>query len=298
MSLAKEMIYAAKQCGADAVKVQNYRTEDFLLGNEADFAMFKKHELDMDRLRLLKEYADSLGILFHSTPTSGQGVLDLVDLGVTVFKNGSDFLGHHELIRIMAKTGGTVVLSTGMANDLEVKAAVNAFLTAGENRKLVVLHCTSLYPTPLEQSNIHRMLRLRSDDYLIGFSDHTEGVAASLLAVAYGACWIEKHFTLSKSLEGPDHRFSAEPAELSNLVSLIRQMEVCMRSFGSPDEKRDYRVSILAARDMPVGHVIGKADIRIARPGGGIEPHFAASLMGMRLTRAVVQGQVLTWSVL
>jgi N-acetylneuraminate synthase/N,N'-diacetyllegionaminate synthase len=252
----------------------------------------------MHKLRLLKEYADSIGILFHSTPTSGQGVLDLVELGVTVFKNGSDFLGHHELIRFMAKTGGTVVLSTGMADDLEVKAAVNAFLAASENRKLVVLHCTSLYPTPLEQSNIHRMLRLRSDNYLIGFSDHTQGVAASLLAVAYGACWIEKHFTLSKSLEGPDHRFSADPAELSTLVSLIRQMEVCMRSFGSPDESREYRLSILAARDMPAGHVIGKDDIRTARPGGGIEPHFAASLMGMRLTRAVVQGQVLTWSVL
>lgn len=313
MELARKHIEAAHRAGADAVKFQNYRTEDFLSDDsleytysnqgqeitESQFAMFKRCELSRDDLKMLAAYSKELGLQFVSTPTNAAGVADLVETNAVMLKNGSDYLQHLPLIEVMAKTGLPTVLSVGMANLAEIDDAVRAYRDAG-GEKLALLHCTSSYPTP--QDDVHlRKIQTLQDAFgcPIGFSDHSEGIVACLGAVALGACILEKHFTLNKNLPGPDHEFSMDEAELLELVTSVRLLE---RSFGDreigPTAKeltvRDsYRLSCVASKDLQKGHLIKKEDIAFRRPGNGLPPKSAKQLTGLTLTTACLQGEPL-----
>jgi N,N'-diacetyllegionaminate synthase len=312
LALAHRSIDAAKAAGADAVKFQNYRTEDFLSDRtltyryvsqgrevvEPQWDMFKRCELTVDGLRELREHCDRIGLAFFSTPTSEQGVADLVALGAPLLKNGSDFLSHHPLVRAMARSGLPTVLSTGMATLGEVDDSVRAFREAGGS-ELVLLVCTSAYPTPGEAVHLRRIPALRDVFGVpVGFSDHTEGIAAAVGAVALGACFIEKHFTLDKGLPGPDHRFSADEAELRSLVQAVRFVEAAL---GSPvlgptaaegEARSGYTLSCVAARALPAGHVVAEHDIALRRPGGGLPPRALPLIVGLRLCRPVTAGHV------
>ena len=313
MSLAHRMIDAAAEAGADAVKFQNYRTEDFLSDRsltyeyvsqgktirESQFDMFKRCELAPDSLRSLREHCDQRGIIFFSTPTSDEGVADLVRVGAPLLKNGSDYLIHLPLIRTMAQSGLPTVLSTGMATLAEVDEAVRAFREAG-GRDLVLLHCTSSYPTPPEDVHLRKIPALAAVfGCPVGLSDHTDGIVAAIGGVALGACFLEKHFTLDQTLPGPDHRFSADPSEFRTLVDAIRGLE---QSLGTsvigptPSEaagRTGFRLSCVASRNLRIGDPIADADIAFRRPGGGLPPAAVPWIIQRRLGRDVPRGKVL-----
>ncbi len=246
-ALARQMIDAAKMSGCDAVKFQYYDIADFMStrcefitvgrpGEEYSIrqeTLFKECQLDKAKLTWLKKHCDRVGIHMHATPTSAQGIKDLVELETGVLKNGSDFIQNLDLIKEMSETGLPTVLSTGMSTLKEIDAAVDAFSPGAysidrieRKERLVLLHCTSAYPCPDEQANIARVKGLHfRHACLTGLSDHTEGLPAAVLSVAYDAVWIEKHFTTDKNLEGPDQWFSADPAEMYTLVNAVRRAE-------------------------------------------------------------------------
>ncbi|MFA9462556.1 N-acetylneuraminate synthase family protein [Thiohalorhabdus sp. Cl-TMA] len=314
MALARESIAAAAEAGADSVKFQNYRTEDFVSDRalmfeytsrgekvvEPQYDMFKRCELDRDQLAMLKEEADRHGLDFHSTPTSVEGIRDLQAIGCSLLKNGSDYLTHLDLIGSMGETGMATVLSTGMATLGEIDDAVRAFRETG-NEQLILLHCTSSYPTPPEEVNLARLPVLGDVfDVPVGLSDHTAGTTAATGAAYMGGCWIEKHFTLDRNLPGPDHWFSMDPDELRTLVAKVREAEKMVGSacigptkseaFG----RRDFRLSCVAVDDLPAGHVLAPEDITFRRPGTGVAPAQASLLVGRKLSSAAPRGHVFT----
>ena len=312
LALARQTIDAARAAGADAVKFQNYVTEDFVSDTslmyeyvsqgkrvvEPQYDLFKRCELSACALQELKTYCDRQRVIFHSTPTSETAIRDLVRLKVPVLKNGSDYLTHLPLIRAMGQTGLPTVISTGMATLAEIDEAVRTFRETG-NEQLIVLHCTSSYPTPPKDVNLRRIPALAAAFHCpTGFSDHTDEIAAALGAVTLGACWIEKHFTLDKTLPGPDHRFSSDPAEFQALVRAVRLVEQSLGNPAitpSPSEmagRRDFRLSCVAARNLPAGHVLIPADIMFRRPGTGVVPGDVAALLGRPLARMVRAGHV------
>lgn len=310
MALAHREIDAAADTGADAVKFQNYHTEAFISDRsltyeyvsqgrtvvESQFDMFKRCELRREALRDLRQHCDERGVVFFSTPMDETGVADLVREGVELLKNGSDCLGHLPLIRCMARTGLPTAISTGMATREDIDDAVAAFRGAGGS-DLILLHCTSAYPTPAADVNLRKIPALaQAYDCLVGFSDHTDGIAAAVGAVTLGACFIEKHFTLDKNLPGPDHRFSADPTEFRALVDAVRFVE---SGLGSADLKparteqvarREFRLSCVAARDLPAGHILTVDDISFHRPATGLPPKMASELVGSKLARHVRAG--------
>ncbi len=216
-----------------------------------------------------------------------------------MLKNGSDFLTQLELIRAMGETGLPTVLSTGMAVRSEIEDAVEAFRGTG-NKDLILLHCTSSYPTPPEDVNLRRIPELvELFQCIVGFSDHTDGTAAAVVAAATGACFIEKHFTLDKMLPGPDHHFSMDPEELSTLVAAVRDTETYLgrAEIGpAPSEesgRQQFRLSCVAAHDLPAGHMLLPDDLVFRRPGTGLPPKAAAGLVGRTLSRNLGAGAVL-----
>lgn len=316
MDLAKETIKAAKDAGACSVKFQNYKTEDFLtddkltyeyenngkLIKESQQEMFKRCELSDEQVTELKNYCDSQGVVFHSTPTSFEGVNLLKKVGSVLVKNGSDFLTNSPLLRKMSQSGMAVVIATGMANEQEIEDAIKA-VKEGDNENLIVLHCTSSYPTKLEDVNLRRMLSIKEKfNCLVGLSDHSEGYLAAAAATSMGAVWIEKHFTLDKSLPGPDHRFSSNPTELKELIDAVRSVESAL---GSPiiepasseaEAREGYRLSCATARSIPSGHILEEKDIIFRRPATGIPPSQIMSILGKKARRDLESKAILTLS--
>jgi N,N'-diacetyllegionaminate synthase len=313
ISKAHKMIDAAADSGADGVKFQNYRTEDFIADRaltysypsrdgtvtESQYEMFKRCELPATALAELRRHCDERGVAFLSTPTSEAGIADLVDAGAAGVKNGSDYLVHLPLIKSMALSGLPTIVSVGMASLSEIDDAVRAYRAAG-GADLILLHCTSAYPAPYEDVNLRRIPALASAfDCPVGFSDHTEGTAAAVAAAALGACMVEKHFTLDKSLPGPDHWFSADAADVEDLVDGIRAAETALGSPSiGPTEseaggRRDSRLSCVAAADLPAGHRLAADDIAFRRPGTGLPPKDARHLVDRVLTHSVSVGHVL-----
>jgi N,N'-diacetyllegionaminate synthase len=316
INLAKEMIKAAKDAGADAVKFQNYHTEDFILDKkltyeynsegtkivESQFEMFKRYELSFEQIQVLKDYSDELEIIFFSTPTSLKGIEDLEKVGVSLLKNGSDFLVNLELINQMAKTGIPVIISTGMATLGEIDDAVRSFEQAG-GKELIILHCVSAYPTPAEEVNLNKISSLaKAFQYPIGFSDHTDGIVAAVGAVVLGACFIEKHFTLNKNLPGPDHHFSSDPKEFKELVNSIRFVEKSLgNSKISPTQKEEFnrntaRLSCVAKHRLKSGHIIQREDIAFSRPANGLPPKLLDILIGTNVKEDMELGEPFLFS--
>ena len=313
LDLAREMIMLAAKAGADGVKFQNYRTDDFFADRsmlyrdismvvevvESQYDMFKRYEMPREWLPELKKCCDENDVIFFSTPTSRQGIDDLLEIGSPLFKNGSDYLGNLPLISDFARSDIPTVLSTGMAEQVEIDAAVEAYRSAG-GTELVLLHCTSSYPTPLEAANVSRMNALK-DRYqcLVGFSDHTEGHIASGLAVAMGAVFVEKHFTTDRNLPGPDHMFSSTPSDFRKLFENIRLIEMITgdSSIVSADceqsSRYQFRLSCRASRPLPTGTVLARGDIAISRPGDGLEPSYLENLIGSTLNNPLEQGQAI-----
>ena len=311
INLAKESIDAAAHAGAHAVKFQNYKTEDFVTADdlpltykskgemvtESQYALFKRCELSRDNLIELSDFAASRNVMFQSTPTSLEGIEHLKMVRSPVLKNGSDFLTNHRIIKAMGESGLPTVLSTGMATLAEIDEAVRTFTSTG-NTELLLLHCTSSYPTPADEVNLARLDSLRAAfTRPVGFSDHTIGSTAAIGAVVKGAIWIEKHFTLDHNLPGPDHWFSMVPDDLARLVRDITSAEAMVGSsaIGPTNSemqgREQFRLSCVAARLLPSGRKLTSEDIAFKRPGTGIPPVHEKMLVGRTVTRQFSEGE-------
>lgn len=311
--LAYDSVLAAAEAGASAVKFQNFVTEDFLTDKsilhtykngdteitEPLYDICKRSEFKSEWIKPIKQLCDELDIIFTSTPTSEQGVDDLVLNGIKIIKNGSDYLTHIPLLKYMASKGETIIISTGMAYQEDIDNAVNAvqdFLSPGG--QLIILHCTSSYPTTPINVNLCKMGVLKERyNVTVGFSDHTEGWIAAVQAVTLGAKIIEKHFTLDKSLPGPDHWFSSNPEEFLELVNQVRFAEVRM-GFGDlkpaeseMDVREEWRLGLVWDRELTRGDFVARNDIAVRKPSNGFLPKDIDIIIGKKLSRNCVKGE-------
>jgi len=290
LDLAKKMIDTAKKCGADAVKFQSWITEETIAKGTAlpkymkatgcdgqtQYEMAQQWEFSHRDFQLLAQYAKKTGIDFLSTP-EGKTCIDwLEQIGVIAYKIASPDIINHPDIEYIAKTGKPIILSTGMATLDEIQSAVSLIKKMG-NKNIILLHCTSNYPTRLDDVNLNAMVTLKKKfRTLIGYSDHTPGDMVPAVAVALGACIIEKHFTLDKTLPGPDHKASLEPDEFEEMVKKIRLVEKILGSYVKaplPSETEMLTLTrkfILANKKILKGQVISGEDIAIKRTTNGI----------------------------
>jgi pseudaminic acid synthase len=310
-------IESAKRCGADAIKLQTYTADTLTIdSSEPDFIikgglwdgyrlydLYKLAETPYEWHHILFDYAKKIGLTIFSTPFDESAVDLLEDLRAPAYKIASFELLDHQLIRYVASTGKPMLMSTGMANINEIEEAVNIARESG-CKDLILLHCISNYPTPIEQANLRYIPDLAERFGVIsGLSDHTLGTTAAITAVALGACVIEKHFTLSRSDKGPDSDFSIEPSELTKLC---REANDAWRALGAVDYSRKeaeqkskiFRRSIYFVRDLPAGTKITKEDIRRIRPGNGLEPKFFDSIIGQTTATEIKTGTATSWDII
>lgn len=313
VAVAKRMVDAAITAGVDAVKFQAFKTDEFVADKkqtytyesrgkkvtEPMYMMFKRYELSEKDFRELFAYCKKRKILCFATPQNVSDMKMLLKLKTPLLKVGSDDLTNLPLMEAYARTKLPVIISTGMADLAEVRDAVGIFRRV-RNDKLVVLHCVSSYPAEAYELNLRRIKTLRDTfGTITGFSDHSKGVVAAIGSVAVGAQVIEKHFTLDKDMEGPDHRFSADPAELKALVEGVRYVE---KALGSPDvrpsmKEKEMRTlarrSIVAARALEKGERITRVMIEYKRPGNGLMPKYTDEILGKRTRRALKTGELI-----
>jgi len=315
LKLAVDLVQAAAEAGASAVKFQNYLTEDFIFDKslkftyvsqgkrvtESMFDLCKRCEMDPKWMPELKELSDKLGIDFLSTPTNINGINDLIDVGVKMLKNGSDFLNHLPLLKQMSATGLPIIISTGMANKDEVIDAIQAVRSGGTS-PIILLHCTSLYPTPLDDINLNRMLALKNTfDVPVGFSDHTHDSKAAIQALSLGACVFEKHFTLDHNSIGPDHWFSLDPDGLKKYVNDILDANTRLGSDkiepskGEANSCYEFRLSIRAKHDLKKGSMLSDDDLVFAKPYDGLAPKELPRIIGQILIKDIRRGDSIKW---
>ena len=306
---AFETIDAAKRCGADAIKLQTYTadtmtidcdTQDFMIeGGLWDgfklYDLYKWAETPYEWHDELFSHARKRGITVFSTPFDETAVDLLENLNAPAYKIASFEILDLPLIRYAASTGKPMIMSTGMASENEIEEAVAAVREAG-CKDLVLLHCISSYPSPMDQANLRQIPELAQRfNVLVGLSDHTMGTAASVAATALGACFIEKHFTLSRADRGPDSEFSLEPSDLQRLCADARDAWLALGQASFERQKAEkiskvFRRSLYFVKDLPAGHVIKPDDIRRIRPGMGLPPKYFNEVVGKRTARRISFG--------
>ena len=315
IELAKELIDAARNAGADAVKFQTFKAEKVVTQNAekaeyqkettekgSQYEMIKKLELTEEDFNDLADYAKKKNIVFLSSPFDKESVDLLDEINVPVFKVASGEITNFPLLTHIAKKGKPIILSTGMTTLGEVEEALNVIRSEGVE-DIILLHCVSDYPAKMKDVNIRAMETLKHAFKLpVGFSDHTLGITVPIAAVALGACVVEKHFTLDKNLPGPDHKASLEPNELKEMVKAIRDVEKALgdgikRPTENEDEvKRVVRRSIVARVDIPDGTIITGDMIEVKRPGTGIEPKYMKMVVGKRAKINIKKDDLITWN--
>lgn len=307
LALAKKLVEVAAKAGADLVKFQTFKADRLVTeaaqkapyqevtfgAGESQYAMLRRLELSNEAHQVLLEHCQVHGIGFLSTGFDIESVDFLASLGVRLFKVPSGEITNLPYLRHVGAKRGEVILSTGMATLGEVEAAINALEQAGTARSnIIVLHCTTDYPAPMEAVNLKAMLSIQAAFQLrVGYSDHTEGIAIAPAAVALGACVIEKHFTVDRDLPGPDHRASLEPSELAALVQSIRAVEAALgdgvkrMTAAEVHNKPAARKSIVAARAIAPGELFSTQNLAIKRPGTGTSPMRWDEVLGQRAPR-------------
>ena len=294
IELAKKLIDVAVDAGANAVKFQTFKATNLVSKDaqkaeyqkqttdkaESQFDMLKKLELDVDTHKELISYCKQKNIMFLSTPFDHDSIELLNDLGLEVFKIPSGEITNLPYLRHIGKLAKQVVLSTGMADIGEIEDALDVLIEAGTKKEnITVLHANTMYPTPMEDVNLKAMVTIGNTfDVAFGYSDHTLGIEVDIAAVAMGASCIEKHFTLDKTMQGPDHKASLEPDELKAMVQAIRNIELalgCSTKKPSKSEtpnKAIVRKSIVAKEAIKKGEILSKENLAVKRPSNGISP--------------------------
>jgi len=314
LDLARQLIRVAAEAGADAVKFQTFRADALVTADapkadyqtrltdsgESQYDMLRRLELSADAHRELMAYCRDHNVLFMSTPFDESGADFLAELGVTVFKIPSGEIINLPFLSHVARLGKPMIVSTGMSRLGEVETAVETIRQAG-NAAMVLLHCVSNYPADPADTNLRAMHTLATAFGLpVGYSDHTLGIEVALAAVALGACVIEKHFTLDRTMPGPDHQASLEPSELAAMIRGIRTVEAALGSgykVPAASEQNTAQVarrSLVAAQDIPAGTVLTESMIAIKRPGTGLPPAMRPYLVGRRARADIPAGSLIT----
>ncbi|WP_300316687.1 pseudaminic acid synthase [Idiomarina sp.] len=314
LTRALETITEAKKRGASAIKLQTYsadtmtidsKKDDFLIkGGPWDgynlYELYQWAQTPFDWHKAMFEHARNIGITAFSTPFDETAVDLLEDLNAPAYKIASFEMTDIPLVKYVAQTGKPMIMSTGMASEDEIEESVAAARDAGA-KDLVLLHCISSYPAPIEQANIKQMQRLAERFNTIpGLSDHTLGTTASVAAVALGASVIEKHFTMSRADKGPDSGFSIEPDELERLCKESNDAWLSLGKSGFERQTAEqgnkvFRRSIYFVRDLKAGDVVTDKDVRRIRPGFGIEPKFYDHVVGKIVKNDVERGTPTKW---
>lgn len=315
LRLAKQLIDAAAMAGVDYVKFQTFKTANLVSPtaqkadyqvantgtNDSQYEMLKKLELTEAQHRELITYCQQKNIRFLSTAFDLDSIDLLWDLGIRLFKIPSGEITNLPYLRKIGAYNTEVIVSTGMCVMSEIEDAIGALVAAGTAReKVSVLHCTTDYPTAMEDVNLRAMQSIAQQLKVpVGYSDHTLGIEVPIAAVAMGACIIEKHFTLDRNLPGPDHKASLEPSELKAMVSAIRNIE---QALGSAEKKPSAaemknmlvaRKSIHLAKDLPAGHKLTETDLIMKRPGDGISAMKLDTIIGKILQQDLSQNHKL-----
>ncbi|MFC1478504.1 N-acetylneuraminate synthase [Candidatus Margulisiibacteriota bacterium] len=304
-----------KKGGADAVKFQTFKAEN-LVTQQAKTAVYQKEnakytsqydmlktlELSYDDFKTLSDYAKKKDIIFLSTPFDEESAAFLNSIGIPVYKIGSGEVTNLPLLKKIAGFKKPIILSTGMSSIPEIKKAVRTLIGNGTSQ-LALLHCTSNYPAQIRDVNLRAMDTLKKTFKLpVGYSDHTEGIEVSLAAVARGAVVVEKHFTLDKSLPGPDHKASSDPAELAAMIEGIRIVETAL---GSADKKilksevpvkKVAQKSIVALETIPAGTIVTEEMITVKRPAGGIAPADMSKVVGGKAKNTIKKDECIKWA--
>jgi len=308
--LAKEMLHAAVECDVDVVKFQNFDADKLILKHvlpkphlrslyKSQHERFRSIELSETQLIDLAELTNKYGKIFMSTPSDPDGV-DFIDTIALAIKIGSDDLTNLPLIRHTARKNKPIFLSTGLATTDEIARIVSEI----PKNLLILLHCVSKYPTPFEEANLHAIPFLKEKfDVPVGYSDHTIGTVACLASVCYGAVVVEKHFTLDKKQEVGDHKLSADPKDMAQLVIDIRNLEKCIsvtgrQEPGTEEELNMSRKSLVTITDIPKGATIAENMILAMRPGGGISPLEIDRIVGRKSLQNIPRETMLTTDLL
>lgn len=318
LEMALKMVDAAARVGADAVKFQTFKAEQVISScapkaryqvettgsDETQLEMAKKLELSYADFEQVKAHCDLRGIMFLSTAFDEESADFLEALDVPAFKIASGEIIHLSFLEHVASKGKPLLVSTGMCSLGDVDEAVRVIRQLG-NERFVLLHCVSSYPTEASSVNLRAMETMRTAFQApVGYSDHTAGIAVPLAAAALGACVIEKHFTLDRSLPGPDHRASADEGEFTALVTAIRAVESCLghgRKEPAPceaDTARVARRSLVAAQTIARGTVLSREHIAIKRPGTGIAPRLLSAVLGRKAAADIEADALITWEML
>ena len=302
LELAKKLIDAAAECEVDAVKFQTFKAENLLVKNaqkanyqkentgtfESQFDMIKKLELDIEAHKNLMAYSKEKGVMFLSTPFDHDSIDMLSDLGLEIFKIPSGEITNLPYLRHVGSLNKKIILSTGMSTIKEVRIALNILINSGSKKhNITILHANTMYPTPMNDVNLRAMQTMQQEfDVSVGYSDHTLGIEVDIAAVAIGASCIEKHFTLDKEMDGPDHKASLEPKELKSMVLAIRNIE---KALGDSEKRpsqseieniKVIRKSIIANQSIKKGDLLTSENITIKRPGNGISPMHWDEIIG------------------
>lgn len=305
IQVAKEMIAIARESGVDAIKFQTFQAEKLVTaqsrkaayqqkttGNsESQLEMLKKLQLTQAEFMELKNYCNEVGIEFISTPFDMDSIDFLDRIGMKIWKIPSGEITNLPYLIKIAKTKLPVIVSTGMATLDEVAETISVLRKYG-SQEISLLHCTTEYPTPVEDVNLNAMLTMQNKFNLpIGYSDHTMGTEIAIAAVAVGAVMIEKHFTLDRMMKGPDHQASLEPVELKAMVRAIRNVEKAMGDGIKKPAQSEIkniqiaRKSIVAARNIKHGELFTKDNLTVKRPGNGITPMKWFEVLGQKAMR-------------
>ena len=318
LSLAKQLVAAASETGVDAIKFQTFQANKVASAqaekaayqlrttnaNESQIDMLQRLELTLEDFRELKTYCESMGLMFLSTPHDTQSIEVLEALDVEAFKIGSGDVTNTPFLEVVARCEKPLILSTGMCSLGDVELALDAIFRTG-NRQVILLHCVSDYPAVIEDCNLRAMRTLAHSFHVpVGYSDHTIGDTVALAAVALGACVIEKHFTLDRSLSGPDHAASAEADELTQLVRRIRTVEASLGSGIKAPTSRELtnrdaiRKSLVADCDIAAGTTILRNMLTAKRPGTGLDPRCINEIIGKTARVAIAFDTLLHWGLL
>lgn len=314
---AVRIVRAAKEAGADAIKVQTYTADTMTINADNEFFQIKgtiwegKNLYDLygeahapwEWQPKLKEQASRLGLDFFSTPFDSTAVDFLEKIGVVAYKVASFELVDLPLLRRVAETGKPIIMSTGMASLAEIDEAVRTLQEAGA-KQLALLKCTSAYPAPPQDMNLRTIPHMVQGFGLpVGLSDHTLGYDVAVAAVALGACIVEKHFTLSREKPGPDSSFSMEPQELTEMVKAIRRVEKALGSIQYQITEREkssqaFRRSLFVVRDVKAGEAFTEQNVRSIRPGFGLHTRHLSDILGRRARKNILKGTPLVWDLI
>jgi N,N'-diacetyllegionaminate synthase len=315
LELAKKLIDVAVEAGADAVKFQTFKADKLVSKHaqkadyqkqttstdESQYDMIKKLELDDNAHRVLISYCKDKKIMFLSTPFDHDSIDLLNSFQMPIFKIPSGEITNLPYLRHIGSLGKEVILSTGMASLDEVQDALEVLIRAGTSKeKISVLHATTEYPCPIDEVNLRAMHTISTAfGVKVGYSDHTQGIEVAVAAVALGACVIEKHFTLDRTMGGPDHKASLEPDELKAMVHAIRHVEQALGDGVKRPSKSEQknisvaRKSILASRSIRMGETFSDNNLIVKRPGNGISPMRWDEVLGKKALRDFTEDELI-----